>query len=343
MYAVCELCNEEVKLHKYALLKREGDIFKASRNIKCFKCNVESNVIINVEARQNELREIRLKHEKEEKKRQKELTEKRLKLEREEQDRLEKIRVEQLKPHIEFKNETLILYFDLKDNKDIRMIFSNFIRTLRIKFGFIDNILQFQRILRSEVPVGYLLLNRDEDEEIPFNYVNPAIKKEYSDKFLRLANLMKRKYGIVSDEKSIYLSWMLFQDEIIRIESISFKNEFGFNYVATGKNLDTYLKAFVNDPMIDTGSRHMIFSFTLFLINEGLLDSSDIFSNIRFVEKRLQALLADKINDDFEKQLMGIEKKPLERWDISDIDLMNGHEFEYFVSHLLVKWVFQQQ
>lgn len=310
VYAECEMCGNELKLRKYALLVRESDMYKASRSISCYNCKKESNKVIDIEAKLKEQREFKLRQQE------------------------EKMQAE-LRPFRKFREETELEFLKLKDLEDTRQIMNNFINTLHANLGTRDSILAFEQILRTQAPIGYLLLH---DIDVQVSFISNEIRQDYSDRFLRLVPIIKRKYGLKSDEESIYVSWLLLQNGLIHHEASIFIKEYGSDYEGIEKSLESYIDLFINNPLTNVNSIQSIISFTYFLINENLLSSRDIVKEYTFVNDQIKVYLDGKQMDDFERQLMGIvdmPEKPLRT--ISDVDLMTGHEFEYFIKELFIK------
>ncbi|WP_342549990.1 restriction endonuclease [Paenibacillus sp. FSL P2-0089] len=302
VYAECERCNEEVKLSKYALLKRVGDSYKASRYITCFKCKQESNLIVNIETRLEELRET------------------------------------QLKPYIIFKNETEKVFELLNSDNEVIQLMRNFIQTLDSDIGNKNNILYFEHLLRSQMPIGNLLLRNIDKINIIPTTPKQNVDDDYKDKFHKLVFILNKNYRLKSEEEAMYVSWMLLQNEIIHHRAADFSKEFGVDYNNVEKSLESYVEKFCGNPIVNLDSSQTINSFTYYLISEGLLPSRDIVNEFDYVQNHIKAHLNKIKIDKFEKQLLGLHTTPKKiSWDMSDIDLMTGHEFEHFVSGLFTK------
>jgi HJR/Mrr/RecB family endonuclease len=182
------------------------------------------------------------------------------------------------------------------------------------------------------------------EREIVANRVKEDIEQReiflnsYISNFDKYVKFIHKRFSAVTDRNEYIIAWILFQEALITYYSKVFESKFPlFNAELELNSLNEYVRIFCND-ISTSNDKHTINLFHLFLLDKQIIKrKNSIVSTFNEVENFVADVLKDRENERFEALLLGNTSFDKPRYSIDDVDLMNGSEFESFVSSLFSK------
>jgi Predicted endonuclease distantly related to archaeal Holliday junction resolvase and Mrr-like restriction enzymes len=234
----------------------------------------------------------------------------------------------------QFRSTITEQYNDFKINEEIIDLVRNFIGYCDIKhFLDIDYFCAFEKKLFTENRKGIDFIIND-SRYAKFDEVFSEVSVFFNNDFSMLNQIICEKVNIPT-EQCIFLTWTLMKELSVVHFSSTLNKEYG-EYLDSCNNIEECAEAFVTIDTVNSDS----------MVNASLLSYYCMF---RFPELKLNFLemykyICSEISKAKEQVKLNsfhqaLTRTPQEASKISidDIDLMDGHEFEYFISTLFTK------
>ncbi|MBU5426217.1 restriction endonuclease [Tissierella pigra] len=170
-----------------------------------------------------------------------------------------------------------------------------------------------------------------------YNNLQSFIDENYK-KLVKIAG----KYINTAEEYHSSVIWKLIRKSSLQFISEYWKNEYGI-YIKDdiqATDLSEYVDAYCRCLDIPTKNIVTVGSFTYYLMGRDMfpteIERNFVQCNIYLIEKILQKIEELEL-EIFENRLTNRQVQKSVKYSINDVDLMDGHEFERFVSLLFTK------
>lgn len=179
-----------------------------------------------------------------------------------------------------------------------------------------------------------------EEKQNGIDIKNENIINNYLDNYLYLfKSVLSKRIEFENDDYALYTAYLSIHIRSIKYYANVWENEYG-KYFIDIENIsakDAILKYFCIDTIqhLNIDNAGML---VCYLIDNNKFDTNDYIKCYNIVVNNILKLSEDKRVLDFEKKLM--MKKIKDTYDINDVDLMNGYEFEKFICLLFTKMGF---
>jgi hypothetical protein len=242
----------------------------------------------------------------------------------------------------------------INEIEQIDELFLNYLRNtahdiLLSNQGFIC----FERFLYLNFPIGasLLLINNKEmsflmnfddlTEGSEEYFTTDEIIKYYSESFFKLVQVLSKKIQFDSQEDAIYFTWLKLKAVSLEFFSNIVKREFSELVNTDQLTVHQLANLYAKLDTIDINSFGYAGALTYYLMENGKFSNNDNFINCyNEAVENLQAVIKNKEIDAFEQLLIGNKRNTLT---ITDIDLMDGHEFEQFIGTLFSRMGYSAQ
>jgi Restriction endonuclease len=217
-------------------------------------------------------------------------------------------------------------------------------KNYKLSFNFFDQFMSdIFKDIRYFVYEDYLLsniLNINKKSELYLN--NPSFIEEPIKKFINL--LIEKKYvkkNMLKGPTGILIILKVMQNISIKYFSQKFQDAYSGYFIELKRmNLDDCVSTYFLIDVLDKKSKENISLFSYFLLNHNKIieNKAPLFYTIfNVVENKIESLWEEIQLNQFEAQLLTDRNQEMEKLTIDDIDLMSGHEFEYFINDLFKK------
>lgn len=228
-------------------------------------------------------------------------------------------------------------------------IIENFLNMLPLSiFLNIESYIAFEHLISFRSFISKLFLDSDseqrdsivdklkEDADL-YNDIKSFIDGTYK-KLVKIAG----KYINIPEEYHSIVVWKLIRESSIQFMSNYWSNEYGIYFKEDTQiaDLDEYVDLYCRCIDIPTKNVVTVGLFTYYLMGKGMfledINGNFVKCNIYLIDKILQKDEELEI-EIFEKRLTNSQIQQGVIYSINDVDLMNGHEFESFISLLFTK------
>lgn len=179
-----------------------------------------------------------------------------------------------------------------------------------------------------------IILNRLRTDKNYYNYIS-----SYGNKFKQFANILQSK-SMYSANFSIPIAWLILKENSIKYFSNQWEIKYGslINCDIKSATYSEYIKNYCICPDISHKDVYTVSLLTYFLMGNKKLENNN---NYLECNATVINLVLKQLNNIEENQLSQYLFSPIENgnkaYSIEDIDLMNGLEFENFVSVIFKK------
>jgi HJR/Mrr/RecB family endonuclease len=245
-----------------------------------------------------------------------------------------------------FREDILIKVEECKPDSIVRTMIYNFIalNPPMIIYGQNHYLQMFELIIYDNFSIGQYLLqtygiyknNRWLLRSLDVENLQDRLT-EYYDNFMNLVRVIKKRENIDSDEKAIYYTWILFNEEVCHYYFNKFNDEYGTYFLnIEDLSLQAFIEIYSKIDLLNMESIDNICMFTFYLMYLKKFDENSTYVSCHnIVNNEISIKMKEKEMDEFEALLL---KTPSSRKVfIADIDLMSGYEFETFISELFRK------
>ncbi|WP_226087502.1 restriction endonuclease [Mesobacillus sp. S13] len=249
----------------------------------------------------------------------------------------------------EFSDNVETIYNNTINSNEILQIVYNYIeRTSKSVFTEPLFFICFERLLYFKNSLGkYTLTTTSEHEPLlTFNSVVERFEDEvefsalmnyYDEYFIKLVKILNKRISFDLENEGIFVTWKLLRDEICHYYYNKFNQSYGGYIPNIDKlSLDECVQSYTDIDLLDfnSGENASMYIYYLMYVNKFEDNNNYIINNDTFLRKLVEVIERKEL-DSFESSLT--ESSRSTSFTIDNIDLMNGLEFESFISDLFTK------